>query len=300
MQRAQQIKQQDLWVTAQDLTKLYYSRSGEGPVDYLLFDGIGCDGFVWAYLKPYLEETGRVFHLHMRGHGLSDEPSDPDRVGIDDLISDWDQVIRVERLGVERPLVALGHSMGVQVALELRIRRPDLCWQSLVLMCGTFEHTAGNLYNTSMLERTLPLLEKAAKAGGDRLQRVWSRLVRLPLTVHIARATEMSAELTRKRDIENYLNHLGRMSPAVFLSMLKKMSEHSCRTTLADINTPTLVIAGELDHFTPPQLSVELDHLLPQSELLMIAEGTHSAPIESTIIVNQRVRRFLSAHFFCS
>lgn len=290
---------QEFWVTASDLTKLRYSISGSGPVDYLLFDGIGCDGFIWVYLKPYLEETGRVIHLHMRGHGLSDDPSDLGRLGIDDLISDWERLIEVERLGEvdqepSRPLIALGHSMGVQVALELRARRHDLPWKAMILMCGTFEHTAGNLYNTSMVERILPLLEKAAAIGGDQLHRVWRRLVTLPLAVHVARATEMSADLTRKRDIESYLSHLGRMRPRIFLAMLQQMSRHSCRASLSAIDTPVLVIGGTRDHFTPPRLSVELDHLLPNSELLMLNEGTHAAPIEQTITVNQHVRLFLA------
>lgn len=287
-------------VTATDLTRLYYTISGQGDVDYLLFDGIGCDGFVWAYLKPYLEETGRVYHLHMRGHGKSTDPDNINHVGIDWLISDWEHVLRVENMDhSQRPLIALGHSMGVQVALELRIRRPDLPWASMILMCGTFEYTAGNLYDTTMLERVLPLLKTAARLGGDRLHKVWRRLLTLPLAVHVARATEMSADLTRKRDIERYLKHLGRMQPPLFLSMLQQMSEHSCRVTLADIDTPVLVIAGQLDHFTPPRLSIELNHLLPQSELLMLEEGTHSAPVEQTIEVNQRIRKFVNETMIC-
>ena len=222
----------ELWVTASDLTKLRYTISGQGPVDFLLFDGIGCDGFIWAYLKPYLEETGRVIHLHMRGHGLSHDPADLNRLGIDELIGDWERVIDVESLagtseGEGRPLVALGHSMGVQVALELRSRRPDLLWKAMILMCGTFEHTAGNMYNSSMIERVLPLL--ACRSSGDHLHKLWRRLVTLPLAVHVARATEMSADLTRKRDIESYLGHLGRMRPRVFLAMLNQMSKHSCQ-----------------------------------------------------------------------
>ena len=291
--------QKDFWVSGQDNTRLHYTVSGEGPVDYLLFDGIGCDGFIWAYLRPYLEETGRVIHLHMRGHGQSEEPQDFSHVDIDWLISDWEQLLRVESLlGSERPLIALGHSMGVQVLLELRIRHPKLSWAALVLMCGTFEHTASNLYDTTMIERVLPLLQKAASLGGKNLHRVWKRLVSLPLAVHVARATEMSADLTRKRDIERYLSHLGRMKPDLFLTMLQKMSAHSCRTALSDIDTASLVIAGTLDHFTPPRLSVELDHLLPNSKLLMLAEGTHSAPIEQTIEVNQSIRQFLQQEIF--
>ena len=294
------------WVSADDLTRLCYWVSGSGAVDFLLCDGIGCDGFAWAYLKPYLEEHGRVFHLHMRGHGESEEPRDEARVGIEDLVADWERIIEIEHLGQQideqdepRPLIALGHSMGVQVALALRAACPKLPWAGLILLCGTFEHTATNLYDTPMIERVLPLLRRAANIGGSRLHKVWSRMLHLTLAVQVARATEMSADLTRKRDIERYLKHLGRMKPSTFLAMLEQVSLHSSRDSLPEIDTPALVIGGEKDHFTPPRLSVELASLLPHAELEILQGGTHSAPIEQTIEINQRVRHFLKTHVAC-
>ena len=283
---------QPQWFSAEDLTRLCYWQYGAGDVDILLCDGIGCDGFAWTYLLPYLEERGRVFHLHMRGHGESQEPHDPTRIGIEDLVSDWERLISVEGLS-DRPLVVIGHSMGVQVALALRAHRPDLNWAGLILLCGTFEHTASNLYDTPMIERALPLLRRAARAGGSKLESLWSRMVRLPLAVHVARATEMSADLTRKRDIERYLNHLGRMKPETFIAMLERVSQHSSRAALPELDTPALVIGAELDHFTPPRLSVELSHLLPDAELKILSGATHAAPIEDTVQINKLIRQFL-------
>ena len=290
------------WVSARDLTRLTYTVSGHGPVDFILCDGIGCDGFAWAYLQPYLEEVGRVYHLHMRGHGESEEPRDIERIGIEDLADDWLKIMEIEPIGGQegntRPIIVIGHSMGVQVALELYLSAPERSWASLILICGTFEHTAGNLYDTPMIERVLPLLRRSAALGGARLEKVWRRLLSFPLTVHLARATEMDAELTRKRDIERYLKHLGRMKPTTFLAMLQTVSQHSCRARLDEVLVPTLVIGGEKDHFTPVRLSIELDHLLPDSELFVLPNGTHSAPIEQTIEINQMIRDFLYRRVF--
>lgn len=281
------------WIESADGTLLYYTLSGSGELDILLCDGIGCDGFIWPYLRPYLEEHGRVIHLHMRGHGLSDEPKDPTRVSIADLASDWEVVMRAEG-AVGRPVVALGHSMGVQVALELYRQQPSWRWLGLALLCGTFEHTASNVHETQMLERALPMLRKAADVGGEALNKLWRRIVRFPLAVTVAQRTEVSATLTRKRDIERYLKHLARMKPNTFLAMLSAASEHSARAYLGDVKVPTLVIAGERDKFTPARLSEEMAALLPQPQLEVIKEGTHVTPIEHTIEVNQLVRRWLT------
>ena len=79
----------------------------------------------------------------------------------------------------------------------------------------------------------------------------------------------------------------------VAFDMLSTVSEHSARIYLGELDTPTLVIAGEKDHFTPASISIEMAQLLPNAQLHIIAEGTHAAPVEHTIEVNQLIRRFI-------
>ena len=117
--------------------------------------------------------------------------------------------------------------------------------------------------------------------------------MRTPLAVYIARHSEASPALTRKKDIEAYLNHLARLDPRFFLEMLENAGAHSCRAFLPELKIETLIIAGGRDRFTPARLSEEMAELLPQAELLVIEEGTHTAPIDQTIEVNRRVRQFL-------
>ena len=140
------------WVNSYDQTRLHYTVGGTGKPTFLLFDGIGCDGFIWPYLRPYLEEIGTVIHLHMRGHGESAEPAQSTHIEISHLAQDWESLFDQEHITQDQPLIGLGHSMGVQVCLELRKKRPDLNWCGLILMCGTFEHTTSHFHDTQMLK----------------------------------------------------------------------------------------------------------------------------------------------------
>ena len=103
-----------------DGTKLRYSVTGAGDVDFVLCDGIGCDGFIWRYLRPELEQRGRVIHLHMCAHGLSAVPENTENLDIRHLADDLSILLTGVR---QSKTVILGHSMGVQVALELWHRR---------------------------------------------------------------------------------------------------------------------------------------------------------------------------------
>lgn len=283
----------DGWFESFDGTRLYYEIEGEGDIDLLLCDGIGCDGFIWRYLRPHLLERGRIIHLHMRGHGRSDRPRVPTNVAIHHMADDWRGLL--DLLG-SRHAVALGHSMGVQVALELAHRdQPRI--EGLALLCGSFENPVRTFHDGRVLERILPVFRGVAAIGGAPLRAAWNKLVKLPAAFHVARMTEIHPDLIRRRDFEPYLAHLAAMDPRLFFSMLDATRQHSARPWLAGLPIPVLVVAGEQDRFTPPRLSKEMADLLPRGELLMVEEGTHTAPIEHPTQVDLAVCDFFDRHF---
>src|SRR5579871_893221 len=104
------------FAVALDGTALYYRvrepASGRGATPVAFTDGIGCDGYVWKYLEPELVRDRAIVHWHLRGHGRSPVPRDPDRVTIADCADDLIRVL--DAASVERAVLA-GHSMGVQV-----------------------------------------------------------------------------------------------------------------------------------------------------------------------------------------
>jgi len=272
-----------------DGTRLSFTVEGEGPLDFLLCDGIGCAGFVWRYLKPALRERGRIIHLHMRGHGRSEPPKDPANVEIHQLADDW----RVVLAAVGRnPAVVLGHSMGVQVALELWRRHPQNV-DALILMCGSFQNPVSTFHDDSSMERILPLLRVASRMGGRALQKVWRRLLKLPIAFHVARMTEIHPDLTRREDFNEYLEDLSQIDPALFFRMLTGAGRHSADKYLEKIDVPTLIIGAEFDQFTPGRLSEEMADRIPDAKLLVVEDGTHTAPIEQPSLINAHALHFI-------
>ncbi len=272
-----------------DGTPLHFTVQGEGPIDYLLADGIGCDGFIWRYLEPELARRGRVIHLHMRGHGKSGHPADPEAVEIAHFADDWRVVL--DACNSERA-IALGHSMGVQVSLELWRRHAERI-TALVLCCGSFENPVGTFHDANLAARLLPALQRGSQLGGRRLARLWRRLVSLPIAFHFARATEVDPDLARRDDMERYLEHLSKMNPALFFRMLRGASDHSAGGYLDEIDVPVLVLAGSRDRFTPARLSTEMADRIPGGRYVEVCEGTHTAPIEQPVRVNLAIRAFL-------
>ncbi|MET7571748.1 alpha/beta hydrolase [Streptomyces sp. NPDC005492] len=87
----------------------------------LLVHGWGGDGREWSPHAEALAEEFRVVVPDLRGHGRSEVPDE----GNTPVEMADDLAALVETLGTG-PVVAVGHSMGVQVVNLLAVRHPDL------------------------------------------------------------------------------------------------------------------------------------------------------------------------------
>jgi pimeloyl-ACP methyl ester carboxylesterase len=255
----------------------------------VLVDGIGCDGYVWRYLRPVLDDRV-VVHPHYRGHGRSREPRDPARVAIPDLADDVAAVL--DDAGVARA-VMIGHSMGVQVSLETYRRHPDRV-AGLVLVCGAPSHPLRTFRNADTLEQRLPQIATWIA----RAPRLVNRLARIALptrlSYEIAARLEIRRELIEPGDFMPYLEGVSRIDFRLFVRMLGAAGQHSAEDLLPTIARPTMVVGAAHDGFTPPERSRSMAEQIPGAELFEVANGSHTAPIERPDLVNDAIRAFLT------
>jgi pimeloyl-ACP methyl ester carboxylesterase len=278
-------------VADSDGSPLFYESWGERGVltPVLYCDGIGCDGYVWRYLRADLPERFGL-HPHYRGHGRTAPPRDPRRVGIADLADDVACVL--DDALVDRA-VLIGHSMGVQVALETYRRHRDRI-AGLVLVCGAPSHPLKTFRGSAALEDFLPTIQKWIHRVPGVINRV-SRLV-LPtrLAYEVAARLEIRRELVEPEDFMPYLEGMARIDARLFVAMLSAAGQHSAEDLLPDIAVPVLVVAGGRDGFTPPERSRAMAAAIPGAELLEIPNASHTAPIERPHLVDWTVRDFMA------
>lgn len=282
------------YLTVPDGAPLYYKVQGEGSPALVLCDGLGCDGFAWKYLLPQLSEKHRVLRWHYRGHGRSGLPHDRDRIGM--LYTCDDLARMMDAAGLDKA-VLFGHSMGVQVALEFH-RRYASRVQGLVLINGSYGNPLDTFHDSDLLKRALPFLKKWV----ERFPLQTARLTRFALSTELAVQFAMSVELNRAlldpRDLSPYFEHLAHMDPVVFVRTLDSLATHSAADHLAHVDVPTLVIGGDQDTFTPGRLAREMAERIPGAEFLMVAGGSHTAPLEQPEVFALRIDRFLRTRIY--
>ena len=280
------------YVRSYDGTRIYYLSQGEG-VPLMLCDGIGCDGYVWKYLTERFRPTNRLVHYHYRGHANSDKPTNGNHYTIQDNVRDMIAVMDDD--GVEKA-VLLGHSMGAQVILEAYRMHPERVL-GLIPVCGSYGYPLDTFHDNKLLKTIFPAIYATAVLFPEVIEAVWHRLVPTRLALFIAKHTEVNGRLVLDDDFFTYLKFIGGIDVRMFVKMLDHAAQHTAEDMLHTIGVPTLIVAGQYDTFTPMWLSDRMHREIPGSELLVIPDGTHTAPIENPELANLRIEKFLLDHF---
>jgi pimeloyl-ACP methyl ester carboxylesterase len=281
--------EQERFIKSHDGTDLFTSTMGHGQLPMVLCDGLGCDGFIWKYLKPAFAPHVRLLRWNYRGHGLSGRPLDPHSMTMNHLISDFLRVLDAH--GVDKA-VLVGHSLGVQLILDMALQHPDRV-AALVPVCGSYGRPLDTLHNDGKFGVVFPYLRNAMLKFPGAGQKVWGRIMRSSLSFKFTRTFEVNGRVLKPGDLEPYFEHLAGMDATLFMRLLDDIRNHTVEEGLMDIRTPTLIIAGERDTFTPAWLSHRMHELIPGSELLVVPGGSHIAPIEIPELIHLRVHQFL-------
>ena len=279
---------QDFLVTA-DGAPVWFEVQGDGEPAAVLCDGLGCDGFIWKYLKPLLATQRRVLHWNYRGHGKSGVAKDSQRIGMDYTCDDLLRLL--DTAGIQRAVV-FGHSMGVQVALEAHRRYPERV-AGLVLLCGSYGTPLDTWHDHTLLRVAFPTMFRLVEKAPALAKAITGNLLPTELGMFFSMKTELNPDLLAKDDFWPYLRHLGAMDPVMFVRTLDSLKDHSAWDHLPKVNVPTLVVGGEIDRFTPVWLSHRMADHIPGSEYLFVPGGSHTAPLERPGLVHRAIADFL-------
>lgn len=257
----------------------------------LLCDGLVCDGYIFRYLWDDLAELMPVAHFHYRGHGRSGLPVDHEQLDVVAHASDMNAVR--EHLG-DPEVVLVGHSLGTQVCLEALRARPERV-RGLVLLCGSFGRITHTFKGSDMLSSVLPNVQDFASRHPRLLKALWARVpVRVALKVGVMTG-DIDPAKVRVEDVEPYFRHALHVDFQLFVRMLRAAGEHSAEDFLPQVRTPTLVVAGSKDTFTPPEVSVAMAESIPGARLEFVPGGSHILPLEERERLREVLGDFLTS-----
>jgi 3-oxoadipate enol-lactonase len=246
----------------------------DGPEDaplLVLSNSLGTTHRMWDEQMPVLARRFRVLRYDKRGHG--DSPTPPGPYSIEELAGDL--LALLDELGVERPVLWAGVSVGGMTGLWLAANAPERI-ERLVACCSAAHLPPAEMWR----DRAASVREDGMTAVAETSLERW-----------------FSPDLREHRPelVERFRADLLATPPEGYASCCEAIARHDVRDRLESIGAPTLVIAGEDDPATPPELGREIADGVPDGRLEVLPGARHLANVERAEEVNRLLLEHLGA-----
>lgn len=219
----------------------------DGPV-VVFANSLGTDLRLWDDVVARLPEGLRIIRYDKRGHGLSDCPAPPFSMGA--LIGEAEGVM--DAYGA-RDAVFVGLSIGGLIAQGLAAKRLDLV-RAVVL-----SNTAAKIGTRAMWEERIEAVQSTGlPAMTDAIMERW-----------FAPAFRESPKVAPWRRMVETCPLDG------YIGCCAAIAGSDFYTTTAALRLPALIIAGDRDGATPPDLVRELADLIPGSRFELMRGVGH-------------------------
>ena len=266
-----------------------------GPADapvVVCCAGYLCPDNFWRDIGPDLIRDHRVIIPNYRGVGASSEAGGggrPPAAAAYEMHHLADDVAAVLDAEGVRGACAVGHSMGVQVALALWRRRPELVG-SMALVAGSFGTPLRTFYGTRAGEFVFPVISSVVPAMPRGLVRPVMRALELPIAMPIAHAIHALGPNTPDDGMATYRRHLGRVDPRTAIWTARGMQAFDASAWLHEIDVPVSFTVGDMDTWCPVGVGRRLVARVPGAELTVVSGGSHALPLEFPDMITARVR----------
>jgi pimeloyl-ACP methyl ester carboxylesterase len=221
--------------------------------------GSGGDHTVWIHQYSQLKDAYNIAALDLPGHGRSEGRWEKDVA----VYAAWVRQI-LEALAIDKP-VLIGHSLGAAISLRYALTYGDK-------LAGIVPVGGGAAMPVN------PLILDGLKTD--------------PATV-IALAAKFSlAKSNRDRFSEILINSMSAADPDMLYSDFLACSKHDVTEMVSRIRVPTLVICGDEDKMTPPEMSRYLKDHIPGAQMALIKNAGHFVMLENAEAFNETLRIF--------
>jgi 3-oxoadipate enol-lactonase len=246
--------------------------SSRPPRTLVLIHAFPLNARMWEPQLALAEHGWRVIAPHLRG---MEGPGDPPAASMDDYAGDVIDLL--DSLHIHEAVIG-GLSLGGYVTLAM-FRHAPRYFSGMVL--ADTRSQADTPEGIEGRKRMLALLrEKGARAVVEDM---------MPKLVGDTSRRERPELADRLRDLAT-----ANPEPAIAGALNAMMTRADSTPLLSSIHCPTLIVVGEEDVLTPPQLSEDMHRAIPGSELATIKAAGHLSSLEQPGAFNAALATFLT------
>lgn len=251
------------------LTHYKYIHQGKDHT-FLFIHSLGTDLRIWDEVSEILFPFGNILAYDLRGHGLSEYSIAPS--GLDDYANDCIDLLN--HLEMDKNIIPIGISVGGMIAQLLANKIPAKL--SKLVLCST-----GYKIGTD-------------QTWNDRMQLVQSHGISSISQGVIDRWFSISFKSSHPEHALGYKNMLERSFVDGYIETCKAIRDADLGDIAGNIKIPSLVIVGNEDQSTTPELNKNLADRIEGSDFYIIQNAGHIPCIDSAIPLGNKIKEFIS------
>ncbi len=256
-----------------DSKEISYLDSGGAGTPVLLIHAFPLSSRMWEPQLDALGERWRLIAPDLTGFGESDAPADRSSYSVDTYADELRALL--DELQVDRAVIG-GLSMGGYVALAFWRKYRDAV-AALVLADSRAEADS-----PEAIEKRTNQQQTVATEGPS------------ALTDGLLGALLAESTREKKPDVVAIVRKLMDNPAAGYIGALEAMKRRpDCTDLLSGIDVPTLIMVGEKDALTPPELSRKMHEHIGGSRLVVLPEAGHLSNLEAPEAFNGALAEFL-------
>jgi 3-oxoadipate enol-lactonase len=247
---------------------LHYEINGSGP-PLVLAHSLSSNMSMWEEQRALLERHFQVIRFDVRGHGKSPVPKGPYTM----RALAGDAAALLDRLGI-RQVTWVGISLGGMIGQVLALERPELISRMVLADTTSGYPPAGQ---AAWVDRIAHVESGGMEAVvGGTLERWFTESFRDANPEIVARIRTMILAT----------------DPAGFVACGHAIRNFDVKDEIGAIACPVLVMVGEADHATPPEMSRAIAAAIPGARFELIPGAAHQSAIEQPVLFNSHLADF--------
>ena len=250
-------------INATDSKGTFYKLNQKKGIPIVFIHGVGLDHNIW---DPQINEFDNTVLIYdILGHGRT--PLNKEKISFDDFS---DQIIDlIDELKFSK-IHLIGFSIGSLIARNFATRFSDRL-KSLTLLCSIFNRSDNE---QKIVNERFEQTKKDKKLTKDALNRWFNKdfIEKNPLI------SDKIFSILNNNNMDN------------FIKVYSLFVNHKDNEKFENINVKTLVMTGEGDVGSTPEMSDNLSKKIKNSELKIIPVGKHLCSIECSYDVNKAIK----------
>jgi len=253
-------------INAKDSQNTFYILDKKNDVPIVFIHGVGLNHKIWEPQINVFENTFLAYDI--LGHGKT--PLNKENITFDDFSN---QLINlIDELNIKK-IHLVGFSIGSLIARNFASKYSDRL-ESLILLCSIFKRTEKQ---QQIVKDRFELAKKSKSLSKQALKRWFT-----------------DEYLEKNPNIYNKINSiLEQNNLENFLKIYELFVNHEDNEQFEKIKTKTLIMTGEGDIGSTPEMSVNLSKVINNSNVKIISKGKHLCSIECADDVNMAIKKHI-------